>query len=164
MNDFKIHTVIMNKKIIVRIIAGSKSDMEYVEQTQKVLEDFSVPYDMHISSAHRNPERTEKLAKEAEENGVQVIIALAGMAAALPGIIAAMVTIPVIGVPLPGSALNGIDSLYSIVQMPTGIPVAGVGIGDSGAKNAAYLAVSILSLNDEKYKEKIEKYRSSWNN
>jgi len=164
MNDFKIHTVIMNKKIIVRIIAGSKSYMEYVEQTQKVLEDFSVPYDMHISSAHRNPERTEKLAKEAEENGVQVIIALAGMAAALPGIIAAMVTIPVIGVPLPGSALNGIDSLYSIVQMPTGIPVAGVGIGDSGAKNAAYLAVSILSLNDEKYKEKIEKYRSSWNN
>jgi len=153
----------MNKKILVRIIAGSKSDMEYVEQTKKVLDDFGVPYDMHISSAHRNPERTEKLAKEAEENGVQVIIALAGMAAALPGIIAAMVTIPVIGVPLPGSVLNGIDSLYSIVQMPTGIPVAGVGIGNSGAKNAAYLAVSILSLKDKEYKEKIKKYRSSWN-
>ena len=154
----------MNKKILVRIIAGSKSDLDYVSQTQQVLEDFDVPYDMHISSAHRNPERTEKLAKEAEENGVQVIIALAGMAAALPGIIAAMVTIPVIGVPLPGSALNGIDSLYSIVQMPTGIPVAGVGIGNSGAKNAAYLAVSILSLNNEEYKEKIKKYRASWNN
>ena len=153
----------MNKKIIVRIIAGSKTDMQYVEQTQQVLEDFDVPYDMHISSAHRNPERTEKLAKEAEDNGVQVIIALAGMAAALPGIIAAMVTIPVIGVPLPGSALNGIDSLYSIVQMPTGIPVAGVGIGNSGAKNAAYLAVSILSLQDKKYKEKLIKYRESWN-
>jgi len=153
----------MNKKILVRIIAGSKSDMEYVEQTKKVLDDFGVPYDMHISSAHRNPERTEKLAKEAEENGVQVIIALAGMAAALPGIIAAMVTIPVIGVPLPGSVLNGIDSLYSIVQMPTGIPVAGVGIGNSGAKNAAYLAVSILNLKDKEYKEKIKKYRSSWN-
>ena len=153
----------MDKKILVRIIAGSKSDMEYVEQTKKVLDDFGVPYDMHISSAHRNPERTEKLAKEAEENGVQVIIALAGMAAALPGIIAAMVTIPVIGVPLPGSVLNGIDSLYSIVQMPTGIPVAGVGIGNSGAKNAAYLAVSILSLKDKEYKEKIKKYRSSWN-
>ncbi|HEX37829.1 MAG TPA: 5-(carboxyamino)imidazole ribonucleotide mutase [Candidatus Cloacimonetes bacterium] len=154
----------MEKRIMVRIIAGSKTDMQYVEQTQQVLEDFGVPYDMHISSAHRNPERTEKLAKEAEESGVQVIIALAGMAAALPGIIAAMVTIPVIGVPLPGSALNGIDSLYSIVQMPTGIPVAGVGIGNSGAKNAAYLAVSILSLNNEEYKEKIKKYRSSWNN
>ena len=154
----------MNKKIMVRIIAGSKSDLDYVSQTQQVLEDFDVPYDMHISSAHRNPERTEKLAKEAEENGVQVIIALAGMAAALPGIIAAMVTIPVIGVPLPGSALNGIDSLYSIVQMPTGIPVAGVGIGNSGAKNAAYLAVSILSLNNKEYMEKIKNYRASWNN
>ena len=153
----------MEEKILVRIIAGSKSDMQYVEQTQKVLEDFGVPYDMYIASAHRNPEKTEKLAKDAENNGVQVIIALAGMAAALPGIIAAMTTIPVIGVPLPGSALNGIDSLYSIVQMPTGIPVAGVGIGNSGAKNAAYLAVSILSLHDEEYKEKIQKYRSSWN-
>ena len=149
--------------MLVRIIAGSKSDMEFVEQTQKVLDDFDVPYDMHISSAHRNPERTEKLAKEAEENGVQVIIALAGMAAALPGIIAAMVTIPVIGVPLPGSALNGIDSLYSIVQMPTGIPVAGVGIGNSGAKNAAYLAVSILSMEDDRLKEKLKKYSESWN-
>ena len=153
----------MEEKVLVRIIACSKSDMQYVEQAQKVLEDFGVPYDMYIASAHRNPERTEKLAKDAENNGVQVIIALAGMAAALPGIIAAMTTIPVIDVPLPGSALNGIDSLYSIVQMPTGIPVAGVGIGNSGAKNAAYLAVSILSLHDDMYKEEIKKYRSSWN-
>jgi 5-(carboxyamino)imidazole ribonucleotide mutase len=150
-------------KPVVRIIAGSESDMEYVKICEDILEDFGVSFDMHISSSHRNPERTRELARSAEKDGVKVVIALAGMAAALPGYLASWTTLPVIGVPLPGSALNGIDSLYSIVQMPSGIPVAGVGIGKSGAKNAAYLAIAILSLQDEEIKNKLEKYRASWN-
>jgi 5-(carboxyamino)imidazole ribonucleotide mutase len=150
-------------KPIVRIIAGSKSDMEYVEICEDILEHFDVSFDTHISSSHRNPERTRQLAQSAEQDGIKVIIALAGMSAALPGYLASWTTLPVIGVPLPGSALNGVDSLYSIVQMPGGIPVAGVGIGKSGAKNAAYLAIAILSLQDEGLKDKLKKYRASWN-
>ena len=153
----------MPNQKLVRIIAGSKSDMEYVKLCEDILQGFEIPFETFISSSHRNPENTKKLAQEAEEQGIKVIIALAGMAAALPGYLASWTTIPVIGVPLPGSALNGIDSLYSIVQMPAGIPVAGVGIGKSGARNAAYLAISILSLDDEKLKDKLRKYRDSWN-
>jgi 5-(carboxyamino)imidazole ribonucleotide mutase len=153
----------MARKKLVRVIAGSKSDMEYVKLCEEILKDFDVPFETYISSSHRNPEKTKNLAQDAEGDGIKVIIALAGMAASLPGYLASWTTVPVIGVPLPGSALNGIDSLYSIVQVPAGIPVAAVGIGKSGAKNAAYLAVSILSLNDDELKGRLEKYRDSWN-
>ena len=152
----------MSNQKLVRIIAGSKSDMEYVKLCEEILNDFEITFDSYISSSHRNPVKTKNLAQNSERDGINVIIALAGMAAALPGYLASWTTIPVIGVPLPGSALNGIDSLYSIVQMPAGIPVAAVGIGKSGARNATYLAISILSLNDKKLKEKLERYRDSW--
>ena len=153
----------MANQKLVRIIAGSKSDMEYIKICEEILKDFDVPFETYISSSHRNPEKTKNLAQDSEKDGIKVIIALAGMAAALPGYLASWTTIPVIGVPLPGSALNGIDSLYSIVQMPAGIPVAGVGIGKSGARNSAYLAISILSLEDEKLRDKLKEYRESWN-
>ena len=123
-----------------------------------MLKDFGVDYDFHISSAHRNPEKTAQLAKNAEAEGVQVIIAAAGMAAHLPGVIAAHTILPVIGVPLVSGNLGGIDALLSIVQMPTGVPVATVAIG--GVKNAALLAIQILALNNPELKEKLRLYRN----
>jgi phosphoribosylaminoimidazole carboxylase PurE protein len=125
---------------------------------QQILKDFGVDYDFHISSAHRNPEKTAQLAKNAEAEGVQVIIAAAGMAAHLPGVIAAHTILPVIGVPLVSGNLGGIDALLSIVQMPTGVPVATVAIG--GVKNAALLAIQILALNNPELKEKLRIYRN----
>jgi 5-(carboxyamino)imidazole ribonucleotide mutase len=141
----------------VRVILGSKTDMEYGERIREMLDKFDVDYDFYISSAHRNPERTANLAKFAEKDGVRVIIGAAGMAAHLPGVLAAQTTLPVIGVPLSGSALNGVDALYSVVQMPTGIPVASVAI--NGTRNAALLAVQILALSDENLKHRLEQYR-----
>jgi phosphoribosylaminoimidazole carboxylase PurE protein len=125
---------------------------------QQILKDFGVDYDFHISSAHRNPEKTAQLAKNAEAEGVHVIIAAAGMAAHLPGVIAAHTILPVIGVPLVSGNLGGIDALLSIVQMPTGVPVATVAIG--GVKNAALLAIQILALNNPELKEKLRIYRN----
>jgi len=142
----------------IRIILGSKSDVEQCEVMQQMLKDFGVDYDFHISSAHRNPEKTAQLAKNAEAEGVQVIIAAAGMAAHLPGVIAAHTILPVIGVPLVSGNLGGIDALLSIVQMPTGVPVATVTIG--GVKNAALLAIQILALNNPELKEKLRIYRN----
>ncbi|HNW99867.1 MAG TPA: 5-(carboxyamino)imidazole ribonucleotide mutase [Candidatus Cloacimonadota bacterium] len=145
---------------MVRIILGSKSDIGIGDQIKSMLDDFGVRYDLHISSAHRNPEQTKLLASEAEILGYQVIIAAAGMAAHLPGVIASYTILPVIGVPLSGSALSGIDSLYSVVQMPTGIPVATVAV--DGAKNAAILAIEILALSDPGLKLKLQSYRQSF--
>ena len=142
----------------IRIILGSKSDVEQCESMQQILRDFGVDYDFHISSAHRNPEKTAQLAKNAEAEGVQVIIAAAGMAAHLPGVIASHTILPVIGVPLVSGNLGGIDALLSIVQMPTGVPVATVAIG--GVKNAALLAIQILALNNPELKEKLRIYRN----
>ena len=142
----------------IRIILGSKSDVEQCEVMQQMLKDFGVDYDFHISSAHRNPEKTAQLAKNAEAEGVQVIIAAAGMAAHLPGVIAGHTILPVIGVPLVSGNLGGIDALLSIVQMPTGVPVATVAIG--GVKNAALLAIQILALNNPELKEKLRIYRN----
>ena len=142
----------------IRIILGSKSDVEQCESMQQILKDFGVDYDFHISSAHRNPEKTAQLAKNAEAEGVQVIIAAAGMAAHLPGVIAAHTILPVIGVPLVSGNLGGIDALLSIVQMPTGVPVATVAIG--GVKNAALLAIQILALHNPELKEKLRIYRN----
>lgn len=152
----------MQEKILVRIIAGSKSDLKFVEITEQVLQEYEIGFDSFISSAHRNPEKTYSLALEAEAEGIQVIIAMAGMAASLPGVVASKTTLPVIGVPLPGSDLNGLDALYSIVQMPSGIPIATMGIGKAGAKNAAFMAMSILSLQNPEIKQQLLNYRESW--
>lgn len=132
---------------IVSIIMGSTSDLPVMEKAAQLLNDMHVPFEMNALSAHRTPEAVEEFAKNASLRGIKVIIAAAGMAAALPGVIAANTTLPVIGVPIKGAVLDGMDALYSIIQMPPGIPVATVAI--NGAMNAAILAVQILALSDE---------------
>lgn len=131
----------------VSIIMGSTSDLPVMEKAARLLDELHVPFEMNALSAHRTPEAVEEFARNARRRGIKVIIAAAGMAAALPGVIAANTTLPVIGVPVKGSALDGADALYSIVQMPPGIPVATVAI--NGAMNAAILAVQMLALGDE---------------
>ncbi|EPF2167847.1 5-(carboxyamino)imidazole ribonucleotide mutase [Campylobacter coli] len=133
----------------VSIMMGSKSDYEIMSECAKTLEKFGVKYELIISSAHRSPKRTKEYIKEAEEKGAKVFIAAAGTAAHLAGAVAAYTTKPVLGVPMPGSALASMDSLFSTVQMPGGIPVGTLAVGKAGAKNAAYLAMQILALNDE---------------
>jgi 5-(carboxyamino)imidazole ribonucleotide mutase len=144
---------------MIGIILGSKSDLPTMENTKTILERFNVEYELKIISAHRAPELLYQYAKTAEKRGIKVLIAGAGGAAHLPGVLAALTTIPVIGVPIQSKALNGLDSLLSIVQMPKGIPVATVAIGDAGAANAALLAISILSGSDEELKTKLINYR-----
>ena len=139
----------------VRKISGSKSDYEIANECSKILSNFDVPFELIISSAHRSPERTHEYVKDASERGAHIFICMAGMAAHLAGAVAAMSVKPVIGVPRPGSAIDGIDALYSTVQMPGGIPVATVAIGKAGAKNAAYLALQILALNNESIASKL---------
>ena len=138
---------------------GSARDQKVMLKGAKLLEDFDISYQMEVSSAHRNPEKTKRLAQEAEKKGVKVIIAGAGMAAHLPGVVASHTTLPVIGVPLSASSLLGMDSLLSMVQMPSGIPVATMAIGEAGAKNAAIFAIQILALSDEKLKNKLEEFK-----
>ena len=137
----------------VLIMMGSDSDLPIMQEAADILTKFGVPYEMRISSAHRSPARTMALASEAAGRGIRVIIAGAGMAAHLAGVVAAKTTLPVIGVPMPGGALNGVDALYSTVQMPGGIPVATMAIGKAGAKNAGIFAVQILALTDERLAE-----------
>ncbi|MCD8213337.1 MAG: 5-(carboxyamino)imidazole ribonucleotide mutase [Campylobacter sp.] len=144
----------------VSIIMGSKSDYEVVNEAAKILAKFEIPYELIISSAHRSPKRTSEYVARAEENGAQVFIAAAGMAAHLAGAVAANTTRPVIGIPMNASALNGVDALYSTVQMPGGMPVATVAIGKAGAINAAYLALQILALNDNILDEKLKSDRA----
>jgi 5-(carboxyamino)imidazole ribonucleotide mutase len=143
----------------VLILTGSKNDLGDIDGAVQTLKKFGISYELHISSAHRTLKRTVELVESAEKKGVKVIIAAAGMSAHLPGVIAAMTILPVIGVPLNASALNGLDSLMSIVQMPGGIPVATTAIGKSGCINAALLAVSILALSDASLTEKLKRYR-----
>lgn len=139
---------------------GSASDLEVMRGAEKALDKFGVAYETTISSAHRSPAKTTKWAIDAASNGIEVIIAGAGAAAHLPGVIAAHTTLPVIGVPLEGGAgFNGIDALLSIVQMPKGVPVATMAIGKAGAGNAGYLAVQILALKDEKLRKKLARYK-----
>lgn len=151
----------MNKEVL--IIMGSESDKPVMSSCEEILKRFDVPYNIIISSSHRNPERTRKIAKDAVENGYKVIIAGAGYAAHLAGVIASETTLPVIGIPLANSPLGGLDALFSTIQMPSGVPVASMGIGESGAKNAAIFAIEILSLTDRKYRREIEKMREEWN-
>lgn len=139
---------------LVGIICGSESDLPKLKEAAEVLEQFGAPHETVVASAHRAPALVHEWASTAAERGIEVIIAGAGMAAALPGVVAAATPLPVIGVPLKGSsALEGVDALYSIVQMPPGVPVATVAI--DGAKNAAYLAVSILGVKHPTYREKM---------
>ncbi|MFH2050508.1 MAG: 5-(carboxyamino)imidazole ribonucleotide mutase [bacterium] len=144
----------------VLIIIGSKSDAEYAEKCEKQLQKLGIESHLEISSAHRHPARTGGLASNAESEGYEVIIAMAGLAAALPGVTAAYSNLPVIGVPLP-AALGGMDSLLSIVQMPPGIPVATVAVGSPGAKNAAVLAARILALKYPEIKAILEEFRKN---
>jgi 5-(carboxyamino)imidazole ribonucleotide mutase len=133
---------------LVGVILGSKSDMPLMEACVKVLEEFGLEHEVKVCSAHRNPRGVMEWASTARERGLKVIIAAAGGAAHLPGVVAAWTDLPVIGVPVPTQHLGGVDSLYSIVQMPAGIPVATVAIGEGGAKNAAWLAARIIGLSD----------------
>ena len=148
-------------KPIVSIIMGSTSDLPVMEKAAAFLNDMQVPFEMNALSAHRTPAEVEKFAKEAAGRGLKVIIAGAGMAAALPGVIAANTTLPVIGIPIKGSVLDGVDALYSILQMPPGIPVATVAI--NGAMNAAILAVQMLAL-DEALAQKFAAYKEGLKN
>ena len=143
---------------LISIIMGSTSDLPVMEKAMKFLDEMEVPFEVNALSAHRTPEAVEKFAKGAAARGIKVIIAGAGMAAALPGVIAASTTLPVIGVPIKGSVLDGMDALYSILQMPPGIPVATVAI--NGAMNAAILACQIMSLADEALAQKMAAYKS----
>lgn len=147
---------------MIAIIMGSDSDLPVMSKAADILEKFQVDYHITIVSAHRTPDRMYQFAKEAEEKGIKVIIAGAGGAAHLPGMVASLTHIPVIGVPVKTSSLNGLDSLLSIVQMPAGIPVATVAINN--AENAALLAISILALSDKNLAEKLKAYKEHLKN
>lgn len=146
-------------KPMVGILMGSDSDLPVMEEAAKILKDFRIPYEMTVSSAHRTPKRTSEYARSAEGRGIKVIIAGAGSAAHLAGFIAAETTLPVIGVPIDSSPLNGLDSLLSTVQMPGGVPVASMAIGKAGAKNAGLFAAQILAVSNPKLSELLKSHR-----
>ena len=147
----------MNDKPIIGIIMGSDSDLPIMEKAFEVCEEFNIPYEVKILSAHRTPEEHANYSKTAETRGIKVIIAAAGGAAHLPGVTAANTLLPVIGVPIKGQSFEGMDSLLSIVQMPSGIPVAAVAV--NGAKNSALLAIEILAISNNDIKTKLKDYR-----
>lgn len=147
------------EKPVVSVIMGSDSDLETMTEAVKVLKKFNIPHEVKILSAHRSPELTSVFAKAAETRGVKVIIAGAGGAAHLAGVVASLTTLPVIGVPMETKTLKGIDSLLSTVQMPSGIPVATVAIGKTGAKNAGILAAEILGITDSRIKAKLKAHK-----
>jgi 5-(carboxyamino)imidazole ribonucleotide mutase len=146
-------------KILVSIVMGSDSDLEIMREAGKALDDFGIAYEMDVTSAHRSPDRTAEFARGAAKRGVRAIIAGAGGAAHLAGVIAAHTTLPVIGVPIPSTSLNGLDSLLATVQMPAGIPVATVAIGKPGATNAGILAAQIIGLSDASVAKKLEGHK-----
>ena len=153
-----------DKNLLVGIIMGSQSDWEVMKEAKYQLDEFSISNEQLIISAHRTPHSIEDYAKKVLENGVKVIIAGAGGAAHLPGMMASHTNIPVIGVPIKSTSLNGIDSLLSIVQMPMGVPVATVSIGKTGAKNAAILSAEILSLQNDQIRNRLISWKSSMTN
>ncbi len=146
---------------VVTVVMGSESDRLLLEATEGVLRDLGIDFEVVVMSAHRSPEAVRDFARSARSRGIEVIIAAAGGAAHLPGVIASWTTLPVIGVPVPSTDLKGIDALLSIVQMPAGVPVATVAIGAAGAKNAAYLAVQILGLKYESARIAYENHRAA---
>ena len=145
----------------VAVIMGSSSDWEIMKESCKMLEEFEIPYDKKVVSAHRTPQLMFEFASEARQNGYDIIIAGAGGAAHLPGMVASMTTLPVIGVPIESKSLKGLDSLLSIVQMPGGIPVATTAIGKSGAKNAGILAARMLGINNSTVQKNLENHEKS---
>ncbi len=149
----------MSKQPLVSIVMGSDSDLEVMRQAARALDDFGIAYEMDIASAHRSPRRTSEFARQAAGRGIKVIIAGAGGAAHLAGVIAAETTLPVIGVPMPSSALQGLDALLATVQMPAGIPVATLAIGKAGATNAGVLAAQILALSDPAIAKKLTAHK-----
>ena len=146
-------------KPLVGILMGSDSDLSVMEEASKVLEKFGVGHEVIVSSAHRSPERTRKYVVSASKRGIKILIAGAGAAAHLAGVVAAETTLPVIGVPIGSSALNGLDALLSTAQMPGGVSVAGMAIGKAGAKNAGILAIQILALNDKNLHKKLLEFK-----
>lgn len=147
----------------IAILMGSENDRNVMASAEKILEDFGIEYETHIISAHRNPLKVQEFSQKARENGFFAIICGAGYAAHLAGVVASYTTLPVLAVPLDSSPLKGIDSLYSMVMMPSGIPVATFTIGSTGAKNAAIFAVEMLSITNNQIKEKLDKYRENFN-
>lgn len=152
----------MKKEIKVAVLMGSKSDSEIMETCTLELEKLGVGFEVRVSSAHRNPNGTREYVKEAERRGIEVFIAGAGMAAALPGFVASITEKPVIGVPIASGLPGGVDALFSMVQMPPGLPVATVAVGRAGARNAAILAAEILALKDESIGKKLQEMRRAW--
>jgi len=148
-------------KAVVGIIMGSQSDWPTLKKAAEILDELQVPFETRIVSAHRTPERLYEYAKSAKGRGLKVIIAGAGGAAHLPGMTASMTPIPVLGVPIPTTALSGQDSLYSIVQMPAGVPVGTLAIGDMGATNAGLLAAQILAIADPQLLQRVEAHRAA---
>ena len=145
----------------IGIIMGSKSDYPVMKEATEILDDFGIGYETEIVSAHRTPEKMMDYSKNAHRRGIKVIIAGAGGAAHLPGMIASLTSLPVLGVPIESKALKGIDSLLSIAQMPAGVPVGTLAIGDPGAKNSAILALSIISVSNKSYLKKLEKWKKN---
>src|SRR6266478_2150547 len=146
-------------KPLVSIVMGSDSDFEIMREAGKALDDFGIDYEIDVTSAHRSPDRTADYARNAAGRGIRVIIAGAGGAAHLAGVIAAHTTLPVLGVPMPSKHLQGLDTLLSTVQMPQGIPVATFAIGEAGAANAALYAIAMLALSDRNLSSKLEEFR-----
>src|SRR3954452_15479677 len=145
-------------KPLVAILMGSKNDWETMQAAGKILEEFGIPYEAKVASAHRSPELVAEFAKSAEQRGFEVIIGAAGLAAHLAGVIASMTLLPVLGVPMHGHAIGGLDALLSMVQMPGGVPVGTLAIGSHGAKNAALLAIRILAVSRPELREKLVVY------
>jgi len=144
---------------LVGVVIGSKTDEPLIQPTLDILNELGISYELSVISAHRTPEKTQEYGKTAQKRGLEVIIAAAGAAAALPGVLASWTVLPVIGIPLPTSELKGIDALYSIVQMPGGVPVACMAVGSAGAKNAALMAARILGLKHEEIRRALEQHR-----
>jgi 5-(carboxyamino)imidazole ribonucleotide mutase len=147
-----------SKDVLVSIVMGSDSDLPIMTEAAKILEQFHVPYELFLTSAHRSPERTMTFAQNAAKKGIQIIIVGAGAAAHLAGVIASHTLLPVIGVPIDATSLKGLDALFSTVQMPGGIPVATMAIGKAGAKNASLLAIRILALSDARLQGQLAAY------
>jgi 5-(carboxyamino)imidazole ribonucleotide mutase len=149
-----------SKPALVGIVMGSKSDWETMQAATAVLDEFGIPHESRVISAHRSPDLVADYAKSAEARGLEVIIAAAGMAAALPGVVAAMTTLPVLGVPMEGRLLGGLDAVLSMVQMPGGVPVGTLAVGSAGAKNAALLAVRILANSRPELRDRLRQYHA----
>ena len=149
----------MDKRILVGIVMGSDSDLPVMKETVQILDKFGIGYEINIISAHRTPQKAHEYAVTAEERGLEIIIAGAGKAAHLAGVIASLTSLPIIGVPIQTSLAGGLDSLLSIVQMPSGVPVATVAVGKTGAKNAGILAAQILGVKFPEIREKVKEYK-----